>query len=255
MACDIDPSCRKTYETNYNMKPLGNVCDINPQDIESFDVLCSGFPCQPFSQAGKQKGFDDERGQMIYQTMKFIDAHHPACVILENVQGFLSHNKGKTFLKIKSMLENKNYVVFHKVLKCSDYGIPQMRKRLFIVCLKRDLVEQKNICFNDIFDLREFEKNTNLSDYLNLKLKKDIAYTIRCGGRNSPIKGRHNWDGYFTTDGKVYRLSLNDAKKLQGFEDEFILCGTQTQKWKQLGNTIPTVFTKMIGEKLNKIFI
>ena len=100
------------------------------------------------------------------------------------------------------------------------------------------------------FDLREYTKHSTLTEYLGRNFEKDVAYTIRCGGRRSPINGRHNWDGYIV-DGAEYRLSIDDALKLQGFDD-FLLEGSARDKWKMLGNTIPTVFTDIIGRQLWK---
>ena len=83
------------------------------------------------------------------------------------------------------------------------------------------------------------------------KFEKKTAYTIRCGGKNSPINDKHNWDGYIV-DGNEYRLTIEDCLKLQGFNANFVLNGTNKEKWKQLGNTIPTNFTKIIGKQINK---
>ena len=78
-----------------------------------------------------------------------------------------------------------------------------------------------------------------------------MAYTIRCGGRHSPIHDKHNWDGYMV-DGKEYRLTLEECLKLQGFDTSFLLMGSTNEKWRQLGNTIPTIFTEMIGKNIDK---
>jgi DNA (cytosine-5)-methyltransferase 1 len=121
-----------------------------------------------------------------------------------------------------------------------------MRKRLFIVGFK-------NLEVNDIdkfFDLKVYEKKTSLSNYLGQNFKKDVAYTIRCGGRQSPINDRHNWDGYLVDD-KEYRLTIDDALKLQGFHN-YNLIGRTNEKWTMLGNTIPTVFTEIIGRQIIK---
>ena len=99
---------------------------------------------------------------------------------------------------------------------------------------------------------KKYEKNVNLKEYLHLNFKKDIAYTIRCGGRKSPINDRHNWDGYLV-DEKEYRLTIKDALRLQGFEETFKLYGSTTDIWKQLGNTIPTIFTEMISHNIQKL--
>ena len=244
MASDIVQPSKDTYKKNYNMDPLDDICNIKPEDIEDYDILCAGFPCQPFSQAGHHKGFKDSRGTMFSQVMRFVKTNVPKIVILENVQALLNHDKGNSFAKIKTELEGEGYTIVYKVLKCSDYGIPQMRKRLFIVGFKN--IETNNI--ENFFDLIKYEKKVTLSEYLNKNFEKETAYTIRCGGKKSPIDDRHNWDGYLV-DGQEYRLTIEDALKLQGFEN-FELVGKPTEQWKLLGNTIPTIFTGIIGQQL-----
>lgn len=249
MACDINDSARDTYEHNYSIKPRGDVTNIEASDIGNFDVLCAGFPCQAFSQCGQHKGFDDERGLMFFQVMRFIVHHHPPILILENVPALLTHDNKNTFTRIKNELENEDYIVHHKILKCSDYGIPQMRKRLFIIATHK----KHNISTHadKLLDFSKYEKQTTLSEYLGKNFQRDCAYTIRCGGRKSPIGDRHNWDGYIV-DGQEYRLSITDAMRLQGFDPDFHVCGSISEKWKQLGNTIPTIFTEMIGKNIEK---
>lgn len=244
MASDIYKPAKENYKKNYNIDVLDDICDIEPSSIEPYDILCAGFPCQPFSQAGHHKGFNDSRGTMFSQVMRFVKTNIPKVVILENVQALLNHDKGKSFAKIKEELENEEYIVVYKVLKCSDYGIPQMRKRLFIVGFK-------NIEVNDLdnfFKLDKYKKNTTLSDYLGQNFKKNVAYTIRCGGKHSAIDDRHNWDGYWV-DNKEYRLTIDDGLKLQGFND-YDFVGKNNEKWKMLGNTIPTIFTEIIGKQI-----
>lgn len=252
MACDFDETVKETYKENYGMIPLNDIIDIEPNTIPNYDVLCAGFPCQPFSQCGKQKGFDDERGTLFFHIMKFVNFHKPKIIILENVQGLLNHDGGKTFDKIKTNIELANYSISYKVIKCSDFGLPQMRKRLFIIGIKNNTDLVKNV--DKILELDDYKKNITLSEFFDKKFKKDTAYTIRCGGRHSPINDRHNWDGYMV-DGKEYRLTIDDCLKLQGFEPDFKLAGSNKEKWKQLGNTIPTVFTKIIGSQINRYLL
>ena len=183
---------------------------------------------------------------MFSQVMRFVKTNIPKVVILENVQALLNHDKGKSFAKIKEELENEGYKIVYKVLKCSDYGIPQMRKRLFIVGFKN--IEVNNL--DNFFELSSYKKKTTLTDYLGQNFKKEFAYTIRCGGKNSPIDDRHNWDGYWIDD-KEYRLTINDGLKLQGFYN-YDFVGKKNQKWKMLGNTIPTIFTEIIGKQIIK---
>ena len=251
MSCDIDKAVRETYKENYYQEPLGNITKIEPKDIMPFDILCAGFPCQPFSQCGQHKGFNDDRGTLFFNIMKFVKFHKPKIIILENVQGLLNHDSGNTFQTIKTQIENEHYIVGHRVLKCSNYGIPQMRKRLFIVGIRTDLELKNKI--NNILNFEEYEKHVSLSAFLGKNFEKDIAYTIRCGGKNSPINDKHNWDGSIV-DGKEYRLTIEDCLKLQGFDILFKLKGNAREQQKQLGNTIPTIFTKIIGNNINKFY-
>ena len=254
MASDICEPARDTYEKNHKLKPLGDICDIDPSTVKSYDILCAGFPCQPFSQAGFRKGFNDDkdkRGTMFSQVMKFVKTNQPRFVVLENVQGLLKHDDGKSFKRIETEMNAEGYKIVFKVLKCSDYGIPQMRKRLIIVGMKD--VEDKKM--KEFFNLREYEKETTLTQYLGKEFEKKTAYTIRCGGKRSPIDDRHNWDGYWIKNKGVreeYRLTIPDALKLQGF-DNYELHGTATANWKMLGNTIPTIFTEIIGKQILKM--
>jgi len=183
---------------------------------------------------------------MFSQVMRFVKINNPKIVILENVQALLNHDKGKSFAKIKADLEADGYNIAYKVIKCSDYGIPQMRKRLFIVGFKN--IDVKNV--DNFFNLDNYKKTITLTTYLGQNFKKDVAYTLRCGGKNSPIDDRHNWDGYWV-DNKEYRLTIEDGLKLQGFHD-YDLVGKKNEKWKLLGNTIPTIFTEIIGKQLIK---
>lgn len=243
MACDINKNARDNYEMNYGIKPLGDLYEIDIDSIPKFDILCAGFPCQPFSNAGFHMGFEDTRGILFFEIMKWVKHHKPPYVILENVSAILSHDSGNTFKVIQKMLKDEGYNVSYKLLKCSDYGIPQMRKRVFIVgCLESDP--------NTILDVDKFKKHVTLSEFMGMNFEKDTAYTIRCGGKHSPIHGKHNWDGYFV-DEKEYRLTIQDALKLQGFDSSFVLCGSNKDKWDRLGNTIPTIFTEMIATNLS----
>lgn len=250
MSCDIDKTVRDTYKENYGMMPLNDITEIEPSNVSNYDILCAGFPCQPFSQCGQRKGFDDKRGTLFYNIMKFVVYHKPKIIILENVQGLINHDNGNTFKTMREDIEKENYKVRYKVLKCNEYGIPQMRRRLFIIAIRNE--DEIIKYFDKIMDFDEYRKEKTLTEFLGKNFVKRTAYTIRCGGRNSPINDKHNWDGYIV-DGKEYRLTIEDCVKLQGFDNNFKLCGTIQNQWKQLGNTIPTIFTKMIGMNINYV--
>lgn len=246
MASDISKPAVDTYTHHHGIEPRGDIKTINESDIPAHDILCAGFPCQPFSQCGHHKGFSDTRGTMFHEIMRIVNYHNPKIVILENVPALIKHDNNNTFKIINNYLEESGYIVLHKILKCSDYGIPQMRKRLFVVCFKDIVVNN----IEEFFTLDEYLINMSLSEYLDKNFEKETAYTLRCGGRHSKLTDRHNWDGYIV-DGEEYRLSIKDGLKLQGFEN-FDLIGSETQKWKLLGNTIPTIFTDIIAKQIKK---
>jgi DNA (cytosine-5)-methyltransferase 1 len=251
MACDISKPAKDTYVKNYGLHTKDDIVDIDVSTIPSFDILCAGFPCQPFSNIGKHKGFDDARGSMFFQIMRIVQYHQPSIILLENVAALLKHDQGKTLARMKKMLEDENYELTYKILRCDDYGIPQMRKRLFIVCVQSNIVRTKRIILDDLLNIQKIPTPT-LSEYLGKSFEKKTAYTIRCGGRSSPINDKHNWDGYIV-DGNEYRLTIDDCLKLQGFEN-FELQGSKTERYKLLGNTIPTNLTYVVATKLRDAF-
>ena len=216
-AADISSDSRKVYKANFDMEPSDDIRMVDPMGICEYDIICAGFPCQPFSVAGLKKGFQDARGSIFSHIMRFVRSgrRKPRLIILENVNALMKHNMGKSFKHIQDTFESLGYRTVHNILKCSDFGIPQMRKRLFIVAYI-PLFVKTDLHMSSFFNLDAFKKNITMSEYLAIgKFNKKHAYTIRCGGRLSPIKGRHNWDGYIL-DKKEYRLTIANAMKLQG---------------------------------------
>jgi DNA (cytosine-5)-methyltransferase 1 len=154
-ACEIDKYARKSFEAIHG-NPHTFYKDITKRDhseIPQLDLYVAGFPCQAFSMAGKRKGFDDVRGTLFFNVAEFIKINQPKCFILENVKGLLSHDSGKTFQTIISLLTDNGgtangqifipyfedglgYHVYYKVLNTKDYGIPQNRERIFIIGFK-----------------------------------------------------------------------------------------------------------------------
>jgi len=242
MASEIDETARATYEKNFGMKTLGDISDIKSSDIPYFDLLCAGFPCQSFSNIGTKGGLDDPRGALIYQVMRILREKQPKTFLLENVKGLLSHNKGNTFDIIKDGLKNCGYEVFYNILETKDYGLPQIRKRLFIVGIRSDI--------NKIF---EFPTPTGctklLSDVLMGETDRKYAFTIRIGGRRSGINNKFNWDCY-RVDGVPRYIRIEECLELQGFPRDFYLAGNSDKKFKQIGNAVPTIIPKVIVEQL-----
>lgn len=252
MACDILPSAKLTYKENYNIECLDDLTRVDYSTINA-DIVFSGNPCQSFSNIGKRAGLEDSRGDLFnFIIDNIVSTQKYKVIVFENVDGLTTHNNGETFKYLLSKIKALDYNVLWRVLLCSDYGIPQNRKRVFIICFRLELEHDENL-FDSI--LEKYKSTVSLTDYMNngKKFKKDIAYTIRCGGFHSPIDSKQNWDGYILEDGSEYRLTIDDMKHLQGFPSNFKLIGSSTEQRKLLGNTIPTNFTKIICEYIISI--
>ena len=138
-ASEINENAVKTYLENHDLtkeKMHGDITLIDPESIPDHDVLCAGFPCQPFSQAGQKKGFEDVRGTLFFNILKILEAKQPKAYFLENVRGLLKHDNGHTFNIIKEKLESLGYTFQSFIVKSSDYGLPQHRPRLFMIGFK-----------------------------------------------------------------------------------------------------------------------
>lgn len=258
-ASEIDKHARKTYQENFyhlsqelfdNNLFNDDITNINHHDIPDFDILCGGFPCQPFSQAGFKKGFEDDRGNLFFNIADIIDAKQPKAFFLENVRHLLNHDDGKTFNTIKHIIQNElGYSLYYKIVKASDFGLPQHRPRIFIVGFKNDTLNSYK--FPEPVPLK-----MTMSDIWEGECNRKIGFTLRVGGRGSSIDDRRNWDSYMV-DGEVKRIGSKQGKKLQGFPDDFKFPVTETQAMKQLGNSVavPAIETvaKSIVQYLEKL--
>ncbi len=137
LACDIDDGVRTIYKANYGLEPMQDIRKIDIAKMPDFDLLCAGFPCQPFSIAGNGEGFKDtEKGNLFYDILKIIDAKKPRMCILENVKNLKTHDTGNTYKTIEAELQKRGYLFTSKVLNAADYGSPQARQRIFMVATK-----------------------------------------------------------------------------------------------------------------------
>ena len=134
--CEKDKHAQKAYRLLYGTEGE-YFCDdariINPADMPDFDLICGGFPCQPFSVAGQRLGFADERGTLFHEICRLAEARHPKYLLLENVPGLLTHEGGQTFLAILTALEQLGYSLEWCVVNSANFGVPQDRKRVYIV--------------------------------------------------------------------------------------------------------------------------
>jgi len=140
-ACDVDEHCRRTYESNYGLAPASDVREAPPESIPDFDVLCGGFPCQAFSKAGHRRGFSDDRGNLFFSICRIAEAKKPSHMILENVRNLASHDEGNTWRVIKESLRALRYETYEEplILNALDFGVPQNRERVIILCKRSDL--------------------------------------------------------------------------------------------------------------------
>jgi len=244
-ASEIDTAARKTYKHHFKPKNPklfskgmfnDDIRKVTPSDLPDFDVLCAGFPCQPFSQAGYKRGFDDthksERGNLFFNIVEVLEAKKPKAFFLENVRGIVNHDNGKTFKTIRDILEKELGYSFHyQVVKASDYGLPQLRPRTFMIGFKDEGV-LSNFSFPPKLPLR-----FNMSDVWGGECSREVGFTLRVGGRGSKITDRRNWDSYLV-DGETRKIMPEQARRMQGFPDEFEFPVANTQAMKQLGNSV-----------------
>lgn len=151
-ANDMVEWSKKIYDANFQHKlTLKNLNDIDVKNIPKHDILTGGFPCQPFSIAGKQAGFDDERSNVFWKILQILDHHQPQIVVLENVKNLVSHDGGKTFQTITENLQKRGYHIRHKVLDTAKItGVPQHRERIYIVCMKsKELFDKFTLDFEE----------------------------------------------------------------------------------------------------------
>jgi len=136
---DIDPDAREIYTQNWGEHPVGDILEVEVGDIPAHDVLCGGFPCQPFSISGNQGGFEDARGTLLHEILRIARHHQPSVLFLENVKNFLSHGGGATLAKTIELLNRAGYQVHYSLLNASRYGVAQKRERVYFVCFRKDL--------------------------------------------------------------------------------------------------------------------
>ena len=249
-ASEIDKDARKTYEANFlkdgELSPLnfaGDITKISPQNIPDHDILCAGFPCQPFSQAGKKFGFNDTRGTLFFNVASIIKEKRPAAFFLENVRGILNHDNGKTFNVIQNTLLELGYTFHYKLIKASDFNLPQHRPRIYMVGFRSDI--------KDTFEFPPCLPLTKTMSWVfdGQECNKKIGFTLRVGGRGSKIVDRRNWEFYIVNN-KVTRIGIKEAKRMQGYPDNFVFPVSETQAMKQLGNSVAVTAIEAVANNI-----
>lgn len=278
-ASEWDKFAAKTYKANYGEMPQGDITQIPAESIPAHNILLAGFPCQPFSQAGLKKGFEDTRGTLFFDIARILEAKRPQAFLLENVKQLRGHNKGKTLESILRILDELDYTVHVEVLRAADFGVPQNRERIFIVGFNNKL-GGKDVPF-------EFPKPTNIPTKVGDILENyvDEKYTISDKlyqghlRRKEEHQKKGNGFGFslFNKDSKYTntisaryykdgseilidqgpnenprKLTRRECARLQGFPDNFIIPVSDTQAYRQFGNSVSVPVVEAIAKNMIK---
>lgn len=226
-ASEIDSFCQKVYEDNFGIIPAGDITKIDANDIPDFDILAAGFPCQPFSYAGRLLGFEDKtRGTLFFDVLRIIKEKRPKMFLLENVKGLKSHQNGETMQTILSCLEEVGYYVHWTILDSHNFGVPQKRERWYCVGFDKDIYFEfpkgtnKNTTLRDIIDTEIDDPKLKISQFELDRIKYHFESSdIRVQHDNSKYdpntkKGKYGVYSYLKPDGTL-RFHIGDKAKTQ----------------------------------------
>jgi len=281
---EIDKYAIQTYITNFGKTNFfGDITNLGDDNniekvIPSFDILLAGFPCQPFSQAGLRKGFNDTRGTLFFWIDKILKIKKPKAFLLENVKHLKGHDQGNTLKTILNVLRENYYVPEPKVLNAKHFGLPQNRERIFIVGFNKD--------YGDFEYPEPKNKKTRVGDILEKYVSKDYTISSKLWAghkrrkREHRIKGNGFGYGLFdknseytnTISARYYKdgsevliskgkdrnprkLTERECARLQGFPDSFKIPVSRVQAYKQFGNSVPVnVLEEISIQMLNYMF-
>lgn len=274
---DWDKFARQTYAANFGEEPHGDITKIPVESIPTFDILCGGFPCQPFSIAGvskknslgKKHGFDDERqGNLFFSVAAILDHHQPRSFVLENVKNLLRHDKGRTFQIIHDTLTRTlGYRLYTKVIDASCV-VPQHRERIFLVGFKPERIfefpeyPKTGPKLASILDPNIPDKYTltdHLWNYLQNYAKKHAAAgngfgfgMTRLDQISRTLSARYHKDGseilvYQGEDKNPRRLSPRECANLMGYPETFKIPVSDTQAYRQFGNSVVVPIVERIA--------
>lgn len=281
-ANEIDRDACKTYKLNFSETKLfeGDIRKLNAAKLENVDIITAGFPCQPFSVCGNQKGFGDDRGNLFFEIMRIADAIEPKIIFLENVANLVKHDKGRTFNVIHNELVSRGYYLRYLVADACDYGIPQHRTRTYLLAFRSveecesyrfpervklekrifDIID-KSVKVDDSFYLPQntlkYTKMANaitddnqiyrFSDYGIQKSKDGICFTLKANmgtwyDRVPIIKDYYG----------IRTITLDECLAIMGFPKEFRIADILLKSaYKQLGNTVCVPLIKRIANQVN----
>jgi len=274
-SCEIDKYARKVYAKNFGHEPkYKDVRELDTKDLPEFDILCAGFPCQSFSIVGNRKGFEDERGNLFFEITRIAEEKRPSILLLENVKGLLSHEKGDTFRVILQELDELGYDVEWQLIN-SRYFVPQSRERIFIIGYLRGSGSRKILPLGEVSkrndkSRKELYAEDECSSTLTatywkgygggrpmIKEDKPVQMTYR-SNINSNMKERvqdrdETWtltsnsnDFTITDNHRVRKLTPIECERLQGFADDWTKAISDTQRYKCIGNAVTTKVVEYI---------
>lgn len=266
-----DKNACKTYKANFGEEPFGDITKIDAKDIPEFDILLAGFPCQPFSIAGKKAGFNHEtQGTLFFDVERILKEKRPKAFLLENVKNLVSHDSGNTFRTIISHLEALGYHVYSKVLNALDYGVPQKRERI-IIC---GFINDVNFEFPQPVPL---EQRKSLADVLEASVEskyyvKDsirMSRLARLRDKDFPkpyishenIAGSitpHSYCSALRAGASANYILINDERRpterellrIQGFPDTFKIVVNYGQIKHQTGNSVAVPMIEAVAKQM-----
>lgn len=286
-ACDMNPLCRATYLLNFGILPAADIEQVSAEMVPAHDMLCAGVPCTTFSRSGGQAGTNDPRGKLYLHVLRLVECHKPKVVLIENVGQFKSLDGGPAFNGIVESLRAWGYAVYHEILNAGDYGVPQSRKRLFIVGICKSLLVQEfrfpeplglKVDVSSILEppCHAIQQIVNVGDWnrredIEIPWNRIGSGTIRLGSIQKGSQGDRiysieghaptqtassgGWGagtGLFQIDGIIRRLTAREAARCMGFTDAYRFLGGQRKATSQAGNA---VVVNVVSEIMKQVFV
>lgn len=280
-----DEPVQQVYQRNFGDLPEGDITKVDENTIPDHDILCAGFPCQAFSISGKQRGFEDSRGTLFFDVARIVKAKMPKIVFMENVKNFATHDNGRTLQVVKATMEELGYVFNQKVLNSVEYGVPQKRERIYMVCFRNDL-KIDDFSYPKPFPLTKHVEDFLLDDeslvehlYVN---RPDTYYngeaddknsdsSIRLGIVNKGGQGERIYStkgiaitlsaygggvfaktGGYLVNGRPRKLHPRECARIMGYPDSYIICESANQAYKQFGNSVVIDVLQYIAIEIGK---
>jgi DNA (cytosine-5)-methyltransferase 1 len=286
-ANELDKWAASIYRHHWPDESLceGDIRSIQAKNIPDFDLLCGGFPCQPFSAAGKRSEFRDPRGTLIYEVLRIAKEKQPKMLLLENVFGLLTINQGETFRKILEEMGNLGYICEWKILNSKFFGVPQSRRRVFIVAYlaalkhggrtffpigdsntRGDAKSQGQVCSAITAGYGNLHGGDTylIVDYQFGKTRVYADAVPTLTAHLGTAGGKGNMLTVYTADKRLRKLTPLECERLQSFPDHWTKYGltltekqieiSKTQRYKTLGNAVTTNVIAEIGKLILNFF-